>query len=43
MRENDKERVLVEVVHRAFNHFTKDPQRTEQALFDTLYEERLRL
>ena len=43
MRENDKERVLVEVVHRTFNHYTKDPQWTEQALFDTLYEERLRL
>ena len=43
MRESDKERVLVEVVHRTFNHYTKDPRRTEQALFDTLYEERLRL
>ncbi len=39
----DKERVLVEVAHRVFNHYTKDPRTTEQALFDTLYEERIRL
>ena len=43
MREHDKERVLVEVVHRVFNQYAKDPRKTEQALFDTLYEERLRL
>ena len=43
MREQDKERVLVEVVHRVFNHYTRDPHTTEQALFDTLYEERIRL
>ncbi len=43
MREHDKERVLVEVAHRVFNHYTKDPRITEQALFDTLYEERIRL
>lgn len=43
MRDHDKERVLVEVAHRVFNHYTKDPRTTEQALFDTLYEERSRL
>jgi glycerol-3-phosphate O-acyltransferase len=43
VREHDKERVLVEVVHRVFNHYTRDPRTTEQALFDTLYEERIRL
>ena len=43
MRENDKERVLVEVAHRVFNRYTQDPRATEQALFDTLYEERIRV
>jgi glycerol-3-phosphate O-acyltransferase len=43
VREHDKERVLVEVVHRVFNLYNKDPQTTERALFDTLYEERIRL
>jgi len=43
VRDHDKERVLVEVVHRVFNNYTRDPRTTEQALFDTLYEERIRL
>jgi len=43
VRDHDKERVLVEVAHRVFNHYTKDPRTTEQALFDTLYEELIRL
>ncbi len=43
MREHDKERVLVEVAHRVFAQYTRDPKITEQALFDTLYEERIRL
>ncbi len=43
MREEDRERVLVEVVQRVFNHYATNPRTTERALFDTLYEERLRL
>ncbi len=43
MREHDRERVLVEVAHRVFNRYNATPQAAEQALFDTLYEERIRL
>jgi len=43
VKERDKERVLVEVVQRVFDHYNKDPHTLEQALFDTIYEERSRL
>ena len=43
MKERDKERVLVEVVQRVYEHYSKDPRFVEQALFDTIYEERRRL
>ena len=43
MRERDKERVLVEVVQRVFNDYNRDPRAVEEALFETLYEERIRL
>ena len=43
MREHDKERVLVEVVQRVFEEYNRDPRTVEQALFDTIYEERRRL
>ncbi|MBI4699682.1 MAG: 1-acyl-sn-glycerol-3-phosphate acyltransferase [Deltaproteobacteria bacterium] len=43
MDAKDKERVLVEVVQRVLAGTGSDPQRVEQAIFDTLYEERRRL
>ena len=43
MDERDKERVVVEVTHRVMDAYGRDPKKVEQALFDTLYEERLRL
>ncbi|HQK18578.1 MAG TPA: 1-acyl-sn-glycerol-3-phosphate acyltransferase, partial [Polyangiaceae bacterium] len=39
----DKERVPVEVVQRVLDEVGTDAQRVEQAVFDTLYEERKRL
>jgi len=39
----DKERVLVEVVQRVLDAYGNDPQQIEQAIFDTIYEERKRL
>ncbi|MBI5528666.1 MAG: 1-acyl-sn-glycerol-3-phosphate acyltransferase [Deltaproteobacteria bacterium] len=42
MDPKDKERVLVEVVQRVFDHFA-DPRTVEQALFDTIYHERRRI
>ena len=39
----DKERVQVEVVQRVLDEVGTDAQRVEQAVFDTLYEERKRL
>ncbi|MFH1149546.1 MAG: 1-acyl-sn-glycerol-3-phosphate acyltransferase [Actinomycetota bacterium] len=43
MDDRDKERVVVEVTHRVMDDYARDPRKVEQALFDTLYEERLRL
>jgi len=43
MDEQDKERVVVEVTHRVMDAYGRDPRKVEQALFDTLYDERLRL
>jgi glycerol-3-phosphate O-acyltransferase len=41
--DRDKERVVAEVTHRVMDSYARDPRKAEQALFDTLYEERLRL
>jgi len=41
--DRDKERALAEVVQRVFENYSRDPRSVEQALFDTLYEERRRL
>ncbi len=38
-----KEKLLVEVVERVLNRWAKDPANCEQAIFDTIYEERRRL
>ena len=43
MKEKDKERVLVEVVQRVFDACGSDLQSVEEALLDTVYEERRRL
>lgn len=43
MDEQDKERVVVEVTHRVMDAYGRDPRKVEQALFDTLYDEWLRL
>jgi len=43
MREQDKERVVVEVVQRVFECCNRDPGTVERALFDTFYEESRRL
>ncbi|HEY5531549.1 MAG TPA: 1-acyl-sn-glycerol-3-phosphate acyltransferase, partial [Candidatus Anoxymicrobiaceae bacterium] len=43
MDDRDKERAVVEVTHRVMDTYARDPRKVEQALFDTLYEERLRL
>lgn len=43
MEDKDRERVVVEVTHRVMETYGRDPRTVEQALFDTLYEERLRL
>jgi glycerol-3-phosphate O-acyltransferase len=43
MRDADKECVLVELEHRVFDRYTKDPVKVEHVLFDTVYEERRRL
>lgn len=43
MDHRDKERVLVEVVQRVLDAYGNDPQQLEQAIFDTIYEERKRL
>jgi glycerol-3-phosphate O-acyltransferase len=43
MDDSDKERVIVEVTHRVMDSYGRDPKKVERALFDTLYEERLRL
>ncbi len=39
----DKERVLVEVVQRVLDRIGSEPHQVEQAIFDTLYDERRRL
>ena len=39
----DKERVLVEVVQRVLDRVGVEPHKVEQAVFDTLYEEKRRL
>jgi glycerol-3-phosphate O-acyltransferase len=41
--QKDKERVLIEVVQRVLDAYGADPQQVEQAVFDTIYEERKRL
>lgn len=43
MDHKDKERVLVEVVQRVLDAYGGDPEQVEQAIFDTIYEERKRL
>lgn len=43
MDSKDKERVQVEVVQRVLDRIGSDPHVVEQAIFDTLYEERRRL
>jgi glycerol-3-phosphate O-acyltransferase len=39
----NKEKLLVEVVERVLNRWSKDPAACEQAVFDTIYDERHRL
>ncbi|MBN1945971.1 MAG: 1-acyl-sn-glycerol-3-phosphate acyltransferase [Bradymonadales bacterium] len=43
LTDEEKEKVLVEVVQRVLNECCQDPQQIERVLFDTLYEERRRL
>jgi glycerol-3-phosphate O-acyltransferase len=43
LRVEDKERVGVEVTQRVLDHWTRDADAVEHALFDTIYEERRRL
>jgi len=43
LRQEDKERIKIEVTHRVLEHFGSDPIAIEQAVFDTIYEERRRL
>jgi glycerol-3-phosphate O-acyltransferase len=43
VRAEDKERVLVEVVQRTLDHWCKNAAMTEEALFETIYQERQRL
>jgi glycerol-3-phosphate O-acyltransferase len=43
LRVEDKDRVGVEVTQRVLDHWTKDADAVEHALFDTIYEERRRL
>lgn len=43
MDQKDKERVLVEVVQRVLDAYGREPRQVEQAIFDTIYEERKRL
>ena len=43
MKVEDKDRVGVEVTQRVLDHWTKDADAAEHALFDTIYEERRRL
>ena len=43
MDHKDKERVLVEVVQRVLDAYGGESQRVEQAIFDTIFEERKRL
>lgn len=43
MNDRDKERVMIEVEHRVLDRYGADPASVEQAILDTLYEERRRL
>ena len=43
MEDRDKEKVVAEVTHRVMDEYGRDPKKTEQAIFDTLYEENQRL
>ena len=43
MRVEDKDRVGVEVTQRVLDHWAKDADAVEHALFDTIYEERRRV
>jgi glycerol-3-phosphate O-acyltransferase len=43
MREQDKERILVEVEHRLMDEYGRDSRKIENAIFDTIYHERQRL
>jgi glycerol-3-phosphate O-acyltransferase len=43
VKPKDQQRVVVEVTERVVDAFASDPHRLEQAIFDTLYEERRRL
>ncbi|MFO1519607.1 MAG: hypothetical protein U1F57_08120 [bacterium] len=43
MRQEDRKRVVSEVVHRVLEEGPQEPEAVEQLILDTLYEERRRL